>query len=288
MKIQRYVESLRIKIITCWKKKNLKKSLLISICFLTLCVTAIFIVPALLYQENIDASTEQTYTQSQVTEMTKEPTIKPDNTEQTTVEETVPEETKPNMLEGFVELYEKNPDLAGWIRIANTVIDYPVMFTPEDAEKYIYKNFEGEYDDNGLLFVDGNCSMEPESDNLIIYGHNMRSGAMFASLLYYASKSYWQAHPIIEFSTLYETRKYEIVAAFYDRVYNKSDTCFKFYQFVNVDSKEAFQEGMSYFKEKACYETGVTAEYGDSLITLVTCAYHVKNGRFVVVAREVI
>lgn len=206
-----------------------------------------------------------------------------DATEQTTL----PEETEPVMLESMAGLYAENPDLAGWLHIEGTVIDYSVMYTPEDGEKYIYANFQGHFDANGLIFIDANCSVEPESDNLILYGHNMRSGAMFGSLMYYAKESYWQEHPIIEYSTLYEEREYEIIAAFYDRVYKKSDTCFKFYQFINADNEWAFQEAMDYFKENACYETGVTAQYGDSLITLVTCAYHVSNGRFVVVARKI-
>lgn len=208
-------------------------------------------------------------------------------TEPSTVETTEPEPTGPVMLEEYVELYEKNPDLAGWIRIEGTVIDYPVMYTPEDGEKYIYADFEGKFDTNGLPFIEDDCSLDPESDNLIIHGHNMMSGKMFASLLNYAYKNYWEAHPIIEFSNLYENREYEIVAAFYDRLYSKNYSGFKYYQFVDAEDEEHFQEAIDYFKYKSCYETGVDAEYGDNLIMLVTCSWHTKYGRFVVVGREV-
>lgn len=189
------------------------------------------------------------------------------------------------ILPRLAELYEQNPDLAGWIQIADTVIDYPVMFTPEDGEKYIYADFEGHFDVEGLPFIEDDCSMDPESDNLIIYGHNMKNGTMFASLMDYADKSYWEEHPVITFSTLYEEREYEIVAAFYDRVYYKYENCFKFYQFIDAEDEEHFAEALTYYKDNALYDTGVSAEYGDRLITLVTCAYHVENGRFVVVAR---
>lgn len=114
----------------------------------------------------------------------------------------------------------------------------------------------------------------------------MHSGAMFGSLMNYAKEAYWQEHPIIKFSTLYEELEYEMVAAFYDRVYKKSDTCFKFYQFIDADSEWKFREAMDYFKENACYETGITAQYGDDLIRLVTRAYHVSNGQFVVATRK--
>lgn len=222
--------------------------------------------------------TEPTVPTTEATEPTQE---------SSTEETTEPEPTEPVMLEEFVELYEQNPDIAGWIRIDGTVVDYPVMYTPEDEEKYIHADFEGNYDTNGVPFIAGDCSLDPESDNLIIHGHNMMSGKMFASLLNYAYKSYWKAHPIIEFSTLYENRQYEIVAAFYDRLYTKYYTGFKYYQFIDAEDEEHFQAAMDYYKDKACYETGVEAEYGDRLITLVTCSWHTKYGRFVVVGREV-
>ena len=183
-------------------------------------------------------------------------------------------------------LHEQNSDLAGWIRIEDTVVDYPVMFTPEDGEKYIYADFKGKFDKAGLPFIEDDCSMEPESDNIIIYGHNMKNGSMFASLMDYEKRKYWEEHPIISFSTLSEEREYEIVAAFYDKVYYEHETCFKFYQFINAENEAHFEEAYDYYKKKALYDTGVTAEYGDHLLTLVTCAYHIENGRFVVVARE--
>lgn len=239
-------------------------------------------------QTNTPDPSISTQSTNEATIATTEKTLQPTEDELSMTEESTQlEETEPVMLESMAGLYAENPDLAGWLHIEGTVIDYPVMYTPEDGEKYIYANFQGHFDANGLIFIDANCSVDPESDNLILYGHNMRSGAMFGSLMNYAKEAYWQEHPIIEYSTLYENRKYEVIAAFYDRVYKKTDTCFKFYKFIDADSEEAFQEAIDYFKANACYETGITAQYGDSLITLVTCAYHVSNGRFVVVARKI-
>jgi len=190
------------------------------------------------------------------------------------------------ILPNLAELYEQNPDLAGWITIPDTVVDYPVMYTPEDGEKYIHANFEGKFAAAGSLFIEDGCSMEPESDNIIIYGHNMKNGSMFGTLMDYEEEDYWKEHPVISFSTLYEKRKYEVIAAFYDRVYYQHENCFKFYQFINAEGEEHFEEAMAYYRKKSLYDTGVEASYGDRLITLVTCAYHIENGRFVVVARE--
>lgn len=269
------------------KKRNVSKLTVILSCIAGVLALLLLVLLLLIPSLNNDAETalpeESSATQPEETQTTEAtvPITEP------TVETTAPEETEPVILPELAEIYAENPDLAGWVTIEGTVLDYPVMYTPEDGEKYLYKNINGSFDANGLPFIEDGCSMDPESDNIIIYGHNMKSGKMFASLMNYAQKDYWEEHPIIQFSTLYDAREYEIVAAFYDRVYYKYEDCFKFYQFIDAEDEAHFEEAVSYFKENAEYDTGVTAEYGDNLLTLVTCAYHVKNGRFVVVAREI-
>ena len=204
-------------------------------------------------------------------------------TTETTVP-TEPEPTEPVMLAKYAPLYEQNHDLFGWLRIDGTVIDYPVMHTPTDPEKYLHTNFKREYSFGGIPFIDANCSAD--SDNLLIYGHNMLDGSMFRTLLKYQQKDFWQRNPVISFNTLYEEQEYEVVAAFYDKVYKKSDTNFKFYQFYDTSDQSSFDEAMAYYREHALYDTGVTAQCGDLFLTLVTCAYQTENGRFVVVARK--
>lgn len=221
-----------------------------------------------------------------------EETLPPETTvatePETQPETTAPAETEPVILENLRELYEQNSDLAGWLRIDDTVVDYPVMYTPENDEKYLRADFEGNYATAGCLFIKGTCSLEPESDNLIIYGHNMRNGSMFHTLLNYKNKSYWEEHPTIMFSTLYEEREYEVLAAFYDRVYYSYEDVFKFYKFVDAEDEADFNNAIANYEKKAIYDTGVNAEYGDRLLTLITCSYHTKNGRFVVVARQTV
>ncbi len=198
---------------------------------------------------------------------------------------TIPTEADtPVMLSKYEALYQKNNHLFGWLKIEDTVIDYPVMHSPEEAQLYLLVSFDLELDYIGTPFLDGKCTAE--SDNLILYGNNMEDGSMFHSLLEYQNKDYWQQHPTITFDTLYQEQEFEILAAFPDRVYLKSDTCFKFYQFIDAKDEADFNAAIQYFKDNALYDTGVTAEYGDQLITLVTSAYHTENGRFVVVARK--
>ena len=196
----------------------------------------------------------------------------------------VPPTEPREVLPRLQEQYEKNPDLAGWLTIPGTRIDYPVMYSPDEPERYLHANFEVSYSFAGLPFLDAAC--DTESGNRIIYAHNMLDGSMFRTLLKYQQKDFWQRNPVISFNTLYEEQEYEVVAAFYDKVYKKSDTNFKFYQFYDTSDQSSFDEAMAYYREHALYDTGVTAQCGDLFLTLVTCAYQTENGRFVVVARK--
>ena len=231
-----------------------------------------------------------TLRQPDPTDPTTVPTTQAPTTEEPTTmptETTVPPETEPVMMAHMEELYTQNPDFVGWLKLEGTPLDNHVMHTPENEEKYLRTDFNGKPSTGGVPFISKDCSLDPESDNIIIYGHNMVSnGTMFHVLLNYANQEFWEEHPVIEFSTLYETREYEVIAAFYDRVYFKYEDVFKFYQFVDAETEEDFQEAIDYYMEHSEIDTGLTAEYGDRLLTLVTCSYHHKYGRFVVIARQ--
>ncbi|MGM9550154.1 MAG: class B sortase [Faecousia sp.] len=262
--------------------------ILLTVLAAVFCVSAIALTVCLLHLSK--ARSDFRELSSMVQEAPESTAPAPETQPQEAVSPSVPEETEPTqetepvMLEKYAALYEQNPDLFGWLRIEGTAIDYPVMHSPDDPEKYLHTNFAGEYSFGGIPFIDGACTSD--SDNLIIYGHNMLDGSMFRSLMKYQEKTYWQAHPTIHFDTLYEEGEYEVLAAFYDRVYYQNETCFKFYQFIKAADEADFNNAIANFHEKQLYDTGVTAAYGDKLITLVTCAYHVENGRFVVVARR--
>ena len=199
---------------------------------------------------------------------------------ETQVAATQPREILPQLQ----DLAARNPDLAGWLTVGGTRIDYPVMYSPDEPERYLHANFEKQYSFAGLPFID--AAGQVDSGNRVIYAHNMLDGSMFRGLFRYEQKNYWEKHPTFTFSTLYEEKEYEIMSVFYDKVYKKTDTNFKFYQFFDTSDAEHFARAMEHFQEKQLYDTGVTAQPGDKLITLVTCAYQTDNGRFVVVARE--
>ena len=187
----------------------------------------------------------------------------------------------------YAASYLANADMAAWLVVPGTVIDYPVMWTPRDENYYLLRDFNGNSSKSGCLLLDTDSCVDPLTTNLIIHGHNMKAGTMFASLMNYEKQSYWEDHREVILHTPECQRNYEVIAVFRSQVFRKSDTVFKFYQFFEAETEEEFQYFYDNIKAMSLYDTGVTASFGDRFITLSTCAYHVENGRFVVVAKEV-
>lgn len=187
------------------------------------------------------------------------------------------------LLTDYSELYFQNTDMVGWITVADININYPVMQSMDNPNFYLKHGFDKTYSDYGCPYVQENCDVKLPSDNLIIYGHHMNNGSMFADLMKYESKDFFESHKTVTFNTLTDKQSYEVVAVFKTVAY--SETGFRYYDFVNAESTEEFDNYISKCKEIQLYDTGVDAEYGDRLITLSTCEYSRKDGRMVVVAK---
>ena len=212
-------------------------------------------------------------------------------------EETLPEkETKPSateptektggILPEYEQLYGLNNDMVGWLSIDGTNINYPVMQSPEDPNYYLYRDFYKNSSKGGCLYAQAEADVERPSDNITIYGHNTRGGdIMFHALNGYTQKSFWESHPYIKFDTLTEHHTYQIIAVF--KTSANLDQGFPYHKFVDAGSEWEFNEFVDNCKALAFYDTGVTAEYGDKLITLSTCEYTLSNGRLAVLAKRI-
>lgn len=199
-------------------------------------------------------------------------------------DEVIPSNEGEDILAKYRELFLQNEDMVGWISIAGTTINYPVMQTKNNPNFYLKHNFEKEYSDLGVPYVQENCDLLT-SDNLIIYGHHIKGQKMFGALEDFKSQSFYEEHRTIQFDTLTEQAEYEIVAVFKTVAYSSAG--FRYYDFVDAESEEDFNAYIAKCRELTLYDTGVTAEYGDGLITLSTCEYSAQNGRLVVVAKKV-
>ena len=205
-------------------------------------------------------------------------------------EETVPEGTfgavevrdENGMLAEYGEIYAQNPDLVGWIRIDGTKLDNPVMQTPDRPNYYLDHDFYGEASDWGAIYAREECDVNAPSDNITLFGHNMRDGSMFAVANSYVDKATWEENPLIFFDTLNEYRVYKIFAVF--KTSASLGKGFTYHHMIDADSKEDFDAFIAKCKELSFYDTGITPQYGDKTICLSTCEYTLENGRLVIAA----
>ena len=208
----------------------------------------------------------------------------------------------------LAELYEENRDLVGWIKVDGTAIDYPVMQSTEEPQRYLRKGFDREYSLAGTPFLAAESTIGSEdvggassSLNWLIYGHNMKSGTMFHDLLKYEDREFCEKHPTFTFSHIVRNRagypkrdasgnvqftepeEYVIVACAYSQIYDKKDTCFKYYNYGLITSPEQLREYLDGVSQIAEYEIKPLQSADGRFVTLSTCAYHVEDGRFFIV-----
>lgn len=175
-------------------------------------------------------------------------------------------------------LFDANPDCIGWICIPDTELDYPVMYTPSEPQKYLRRNFEGESSTGGVPFLQENCTID--GDHLIIYGHNMRNGSMFADVAKYDEEAFYKEHSVIEFETADGVQYYDVYAV---AVIDKYD---EWYGFVMDEAEEEYDKALSAVMKKALYCTNVKPIYGKKILTLSTCYGRNDDDRIVVIGVE--
>ncbi len=195
----------------------------------------------------------------------------------------------------YAELYAKNQDLVGWLKIDNTNIDTPIVQSRPDAdgnindEYYLRRNFYKKDDKYGNPFLDSfNTGSELDSNN-VIYGHNMTDGLSFAQLEKYYTIDGFKESPIIRYSTIYKDYYFKVYAVIITNGYDSGDNNYLFdYTVTGFMNESNFKTFVDALNERRLYDTGVDIQSGDKLITLSTCSYEIKQnqmGRLAVVGR---
>ena len=241
------------------KSKRRWHNFMITICFIIFAIVLCY----LLYNFNVDSQDQKQF----------------DDMAQTITLEEYTDDNTENNNNGITDLINQNSDCIGWVRINNSKIDYPVMQTKDNPQYYLRRDFNKQYSYLGTPFMDSRCDVNYDN-NLIIYGHNMKDGKMFADLLKYREKSYFKGHNIIYFITPNGVQEYEVIAVC--KVKNDDD----WYGYTCQTDKESFSNLISHIKDKSLYFTQDEIQYGDYFLTLSTCEYSQTNGRLIVIAKR--
>ena len=212
-------------------------------------------------------------------ENTSLPETEPDENIHPDAEET--EAAEPEILAEVQALMKtaRNSDICGWLYCPDTVISYPVV-QAEDNSFYLHRDIDLNYSSYGTLFTEAMSARDFDNDNSIIYGHHMKDGGMFALLVNYAKKDFYEKHPVFYLNTPEMNYRVEVFAAFltdmYSDAYNNS-----------FDSDEEMQAWLDAAKEQSAIETDVEVVPGDRVLTLSTCTYEYDTARYVVMGKMI-
>ncbi len=192
------------------------------------------------------------------------------------------------ILPKFEEYYAQNDDLVGWIKVPNTLIDYPIV-QAEDNDFYLHRDFEKNYLFDGIPFMDFRNILKPDLyDNTLIYGHNMGlKGTMFTELMRYKNIDFYKKSPLIQMDTLYHESQWKVIAVYEANTEPQYGEVFEYYNFVLAQNEAEFQAHLDEIYKRSYYTTGVDVQYGDNLITLQTCLNDKYDTKLIVTARRV-
>ena len=261
--------------------ENIKKALqtILAIIFIGAIGFGIYYTIRLLWldQARNDAAKDYKHLRSEISETTEET----DNAEDVPVS---PNEK--TVLPEYKKMLKNYPNFGGWLKIEGTLVNYPVMLAKEkDPNYYLYHSYTGKESDYGCLFIP--YYENYDSDNIIIYGHNMARGDMFGTLNRFTKEEFFNEHKLIHFDTPYEHRLYMVFAVMRISV---NDERFHFENYTDWGGTA----GKSHFYieesvRRSLFKPAATPPDGSKLLTLVTCEYTIPNGdgRYVIVAKDV-
>ncbi|MCL1981568.1 MAG: class B sortase [Clostridiales bacterium] len=202
------------------------------------------------------------------------------------VEDHKPDQTAaPEMLARFAELYAQNDDLVGWVRVPNTVIDYPIVYCSDNAY-YLKHDFLKRPSAGGAPFLDNSADLLEKNQNLSLYAHYMRNGTMFTALHNYKDIEYYKSYPLFEFDSLYDESLYKIFSVFY-MAGNHTDEFFYYYPTSHFADDEAFMRHVDQLTTRSIFTTGVDVAPGDQIVLMTVCTYETDNLRLVVAGRKI-
>lgn len=229
----------------------------ISLATISVLLSALLLISGVMIYRELSSRQKEKEDFDALAELVEMPVTNPPITSEPPAETAEPSEaTEPEEpLWDLSPLFEQNSECIGWLCIPDTAVNYPVMHTPRNPQKYLRMNFYGKYSQSGIPFLDYRCSLD--SGDLLIYGHNMKNGTMFGELKSYTDPAFCADHPIIEFQTANGLFCYTVSEV---RITDTSD---KWYEDI----------GSELFEENRC-------------LVLSTC-YGGGNGRLLIIATEI-
>ena len=182
---------------------------------------------------------------------------------------------RPPISVDFAVLQAQNPDIVGWIYSEGTVINYPIL-QGVDNQQYLRRLYDGTKSTLGSIFLDFRNLSDFSDLNSLVYGHNIRSGQMFASLSSYREQEYYEEHPVMWLLTPDKSYRIDLIAGM---VVPSDSEVYEIYSY-----PEDLQAGLEYVLANSTFDAGdVDAAAVERIVTLSTCSYDYNDARYVVI-----
>lgn len=172
-----------------------------------------------------------------------------------------------------------NPNIAGWIHLDDSQIDYPFVFA-DDNDYYLNHLFNDEYNHSGCVFMETTNTRDFSDDNIILYAHHMKNGTMFADVEKYKDQNWYDTHKV--FKVITEDADYELYPIAGIQATGTTD-----YVKTNFDSKEDKLEYIEWFLNNSTFTSEEKLTVDDQMMLLSTCSYHVGDGRYALLGKLV-
>ena len=174
-------------------------------------------------------------------------------------------------------LFEKNIDYRGWIKIDNTNINYPIL-QGQDNEEHLYKDINNEYIVSGSIFMNY-LNNGFDDQNTVLFGHNMKNGTMFANLKKYKEEDFFYNNNDIEIELSNgQYLKYKVFSVYITYINDN-------YTKTSFEDKDEYKEFLERIKNKSIYKSDISVNENDKIITLSTCSYEFDDARLVVTGK---
>ncbi len=182
--------------------------------------------------------------------------------------------------EKFLKLKQKNTDITGWLTV-DEVVDNAVV--QRDNEYYLTRDYLNKKNVNGAIFLDESISLQTRPYTLMMFGHNMKTGAMFGKLLKYKECTWYRKHAYASFETQYEEGEYIIFSA--GKIQAVPGPNYVNLYALMTDLPESRESVIRQLQNVSFFHTGIEVRPEDQLLLLVTCDGDIEE-RFVVAARR--
>jgi len=187
----------------------------------------------------------------------------------------------------FDKLYQQNKDIKGWVKIENTNVDYPVYQSPiEDPEYYLKRTVTGEHSVYGTIFMDSRVDLDGDFRNIILYGHHMADGSMFANIARYKNLDFYKKTPTLTFDSIYEDGEWKVFSILITNTKEEHGDVFYFIRTQFEDDND-YMGFVNQLRVRSILDIPVDVNADDQIVQLSTCSYEFPEFRTVLCARKV-